>query len=52
MYLQGDEEPLGEGWTFAFQFTAAWFGDELADGAECYGFVNTDGAGAFLWQCH
>ena len=30
---------LGPGWEFAFQFTAAWAGHELANGAECYGFL-------------
>ncbi len=41
--------PLGPGWEFAFQFTAAWAGHELANGAECYGFLR-DGRGALLWQ--
>jgi len=51
-YLQGHDVPPGPGWKFAFQFTAGWAGHEFADGAECYGFVNEDGRGAFLWQCH
>lgn len=49
---QGEQLPPGDGWTFAFQFSAAWAGRELGDGAECYGFVREDGTGAFLWQCH
>jgi HEAT repeat protein len=52
LFLQGEQFPPGEGWSFAFQFSAAWAGRELGDGAECYGFVREDGAGAFLWQCH
>ena len=52
LFLQGEESPPGDGWNFAFQFSAAWAGRELGDGAECYGFVRDDGAGAFLWQCH
>lgn len=52
MYLQGEDVPPGDGWQFAFQFTAAWTGGEIADGAECYGFAREDGQGAFLWQCH
>jgi len=52
LFLQGEESPPGDGWNFAFQFSAAWAGRELGDGAECYGFVRADGAGAFLWQCH
>jgi HEAT repeats len=40
---------LGPGWEFAFQFTAAWAGHELANGAECYGFLR-DGRGALMWQ--
>jgi hypothetical protein len=51
-YLQGEEAPPGDGWRFAFQFSADLTGRELGDGAECYGFVNQDGLGAFLWQCH
>ena len=51
-FLQGDDWPPGDGWRFAFQFSAGWAGHELADGAECYGFINNDGRGAFLWQCH
>jgi HEAT repeats len=52
LFLQGEQLPPGDGWTFAFQFSAAWAGRELADGAECYGFVREDATGAFLWQCH
>ena len=52
LFLQGEESPPGDGWNFAFQFSAAWAGRELGDGAECYGFVRADGAGAFFWQCH
>jgi hypothetical protein len=51
-WLQGPQLPPGDGWQFAFQFTAAWAGEEMGDGAECYGFVRDDGTGAFLWQCH
>jgi hypothetical protein len=51
-YLQGEDRPPGTGWAFAFQFTAAWAGHEFGDVAECYGFLNSDGRGAFLWQCH
>jgi hypothetical protein len=52
LWLQAEEPPPGEGWRFAFQFSADWAGRELGDGAECYGFVRDDGTGAFLWQCH
>ncbi len=52
LFLQGEDWPPGDGWEFAFQFTAGWAGHEFGDVAECYGFVNTDGRGAFLWQCH
>lgn len=52
LFLQGEEWPPGEGWRFGFQFAADWAGEELGDGAECYGFFNDDGRGAFLWQCH
>jgi hypothetical protein len=51
-YLQGPDTPRGPGWQFAFQFNAAWAGHEFGDVAECYGFINDDGRGAFLWQCH
>jgi hypothetical protein len=51
-WLQGRQEPPGVGWHFAFQFVAGFVGEELADGAVCYGFTNDDGSGAFLWQCH
>lgn len=51
-FLQAEEWPPGDGWRFAFQFSADWAGRELGDGAECYGFVRDDGTGAFLWQCH
>jgi hypothetical protein len=46
LFLQGEQWPPGDGWRFAFQFNAARAGHELADGAECYGFVREDGAGA------
>ena len=52
LFLQGEELPPGEGWRFAFQFSADRAGRELGDGAECYGFVRDDGTGAFHWQCH
>lgn len=48
-FLQPDGTRPGPGWEFAFQFTAAWAGHELANGAECYGFVR-GGKGALLWQ--
>jgi len=51
-YLQSEQRPSGPGWEFAFQFSADLTGRELADGAECYGFVDSSGRGAFLWQCH
>jgi hypothetical protein len=51
-YLQGEDLPPGTGWQFAFQFNAGWADHEFGDVAECYGFVNNDGRGAFLWQCH
>jgi hypothetical protein len=51
-YLQSEQRPAGPGWEFAFQFSADLTGRELADGAECYGFVDSSGRGAFLWQCH
>ncbi len=51
-FLQEEQCPPGDGWCFAFQFSADWAGRELGDGAECYGFVRDDGTGAFLWQCH
>lgn len=51
-WLQGPEQVPGDGWRFAFQFSAGAAGMELGDGAECYGFVTDDGRGAFLWQCH
>jgi HEAT repeats len=52
LFLQDRKTPPGDGWRFAFQFSADWAGRELGDGAECYGFVRDDGTGAFLWQCH
>jgi hypothetical protein len=52
LFLQSEDDPPGDGWRFAFQFTAERVGRELADGAECYGFVNANGTGAFSWQCH
>jgi hypothetical protein len=51
-FLQGPDQPPGDGWRFAFQFNAGWSGHEFGDGAECYGFFNEDGRGGFLWQCH
>lgn len=52
LWLQGDATPPGEGWEFAFQFSAGWAGEEMGDGAECYGFLNRDGRAAFCWDCH
>lgn len=51
LWLQGDES-LGPDWRFLFQFSAGLMGNEIADVAECYGFVHDDGRGIFLWQCH
>lgn len=51
LWLQGDETP-GEGWDFAFQFTAGLAAGERGDGAVFYGFVTDDGRGALGWQCH
>ena len=51
-WLQGDETPDGDGWRFWFQYTAARIGCELADGAECYGFIDPDGRGTFIVQSH
>jgi hypothetical protein len=51
-FLQGDEFPPGNEWRFAFQFGADFTGRDLGDGAECYGFIDAEGRGAFLWQCH
>ena len=51
-WLQGPESPPGEGWTFAFQFSAGSAGDDRGDGAECYGWTRPDGTAAFGWQCH
>ena len=48
-FLQNEQSPPGDGWEYAFQFTA-WY--ELGDGAICYGFADASGRGAFLWQCH
>ena len=52
MFLQGEEWPEGDGWRFLFQFSAATVGHDLADGAECYGYLREDGSAAFGWQCH
>lgn len=52
LFLQGGWEPPGPGWRFAFQFTAEVAGYEIADGAECFGWVHDDGRGAFMWECH
>lgn len=52
LFLQGEEYPPGDGWRFAFQFTGGWAGWDPGDGAELYGFVTEQGAGALLWQCH
>jgi hypothetical protein len=52
LWLQGEPRLPGDGWRFAFQFTASWAGRELADGAECYGFVRDDGTAALAWDCH
>jgi hypothetical protein len=52
LFLQSEHTPPGDGWHFAFQFTAAWAGHELADGAQCYGFIRDDGTGALTWECH
>jgi hypothetical protein len=49
-WLQNDETPSGG--RFTFQFTADAAGRELADGAECYGFLDPSGRGWFLWQSH
>lgn len=52
-WLQGDDVPDGDGWRFAFQWTADWASEELADGAEIYGFIrDSDLAACVLWQCH
>jgi hypothetical protein len=51
-WLQGEESPPGEGWSFAFQFSADSAGGERGDGAECYGWTHSDGRAAFGWQCH
>jgi hypothetical protein len=52
LFLQGEQYPPGEGWRFGFQFTGSWAGWDPGDGAEIYGFVTEQGAGALLWQCH
>jgi hypothetical protein len=52
LWLQDEPELPGEGWRFAFQFTAGWAGRELGDGAECYGFVRSDGTAALAWDSH
>jgi hypothetical protein len=52
LFLQGEEWPPGDGWHFAFQFTAGAAGAERGDGAECYGYINDDGRAAFAWQGH
>jgi HEAT repeat protein len=51
-WLQGEPRLPGEGWRFAFQFSADWAGCELGDGAECYGFIRADGTAALAWDCH
>ncbi len=51
VFLQWDPAP--EGFEFFGQFTAESAGHELADGAQCYLYVNRDnGDGLFLWDCH
>jgi hypothetical protein len=52
LFLQGDDQPPGEGWEFAFQFDTDWAGRELADSAVCYGFTHPDGRGALIVQSH
>lgn len=51
LWLQGEDPPPGTDWTFAFQFNAAWAGDERGDAAECYGHLRPDGTAALGWQC-
>lgn len=51
-WLQHEQMPPGDGWQYAFQFTAAKVGSERGDGAECYGWLRADGTGAFGWQSH
>lgn len=51
-WLQGEESPPGDGWQFAFQFSADSAAVERGDGAECYGWLHPDGRAAFGWQCH
>ena len=50
-YLQGGPADPGR-WRFLFQFTAAAVGHELADGAECYGFIDASRHGLFLAESH
>lgn len=52
LFLQGEGWRLGDGWRFAFQFSGGCAGWDPADGAEIYGFVTDQGAGALFWQCH
>ncbi len=50
-WLQGDDTP--DGCRFVAQFTADLAGEELADGAECYLFVDDEtGEGVFFSQSH
>lgn len=52
-WLQDEQTELGDGWRYAFQFSAGWAAEELGDGAECYAFIrDEDLRGAILWQCH
>ena len=50
-YLEGGPADPGR-WRFLFQFTAAAVGRELADGAECYGFIDEERRGLFLAESH
>ncbi|MCP3857351.1 MAG: DUF1963 domain-containing protein [Actinomycetia bacterium] len=51
-YILQGEPDLGPDWTQIFQFSAHQAGHELADGAQCYGWLNTTThQGHFYWDC-
>lgn len=45
LWLQGPEQPPGDGWTYAFQFGAD-LAAERGDGAVCYGWTSAQGRAA------
>jgi hypothetical protein len=50
-FIQGEQVPPGDGWTYAFQFDGYFAGREFADSEAIYGYIRDDLSAAVFWQC-